>query len=51
MVKYVCNVFHALKVSFANEIGQISESLNVDGPPRHGDCVQWTPSSISRRFI
>jgi GDP-mannose 6-dehydrogenase len=31
LVKYVCNVFHALKVSFANEIGQLSESLNVDG--------------------
>jgi len=31
MVKYVCNVFHALKVSFANEVGQLSESLNVDG--------------------
>jgi len=31
MVKYVCNVFHALKVSFANEIGQISESFSVDG--------------------
>jgi GDP-mannose 6-dehydrogenase len=31
MVKYVCNVFHALKVSFANEVGQLSEALNVDG--------------------
>lgn len=31
LVKYVCNLFHALKVSFANEIGQLSESLNVDG--------------------
>jgi len=30
LVKYACNVFHALKVSFANEIGQLSESLNVD---------------------
>jgi GDP-mannose 6-dehydrogenase len=31
LVKYACNAFHALKVSFANEIGQLSESLNVDG--------------------
>ena len=31
MVKYVCNIFHALKVSFANEVGQLSEALNVDG--------------------
>jgi GDP-mannose 6-dehydrogenase len=31
LVKYACNVFHALKVSFANEIGQLSDSLNVDG--------------------
>lgn len=31
MVKYVCNLFHALKVSFANEVGQLSEALNVDG--------------------
>jgi GDP-mannose 6-dehydrogenase len=31
MVKYVSNVFHALKVSFANEIGQLSEALEVNG--------------------
>lgn len=31
LVKYVCNIFHALKVSFANEVGQLSEALNVDG--------------------
>jgi GDP-mannose 6-dehydrogenase len=30
LVKYVCNVFHALKVAFANEVGHISEALNVD---------------------
>jgi len=30
MVKYVNNAFHALKVSFANEIGVICKALNID---------------------
>jgi GDP-mannose 6-dehydrogenase len=31
MVKYANNVFHALKVAFANEIGSICKQENVDG--------------------
>lgn len=31
MVKYTDNVWHALKVGFANEIGNICKSLNIDG--------------------
>ena len=31
MVKYTCNVWHAVKVSFANEIGSIAKELHVDG--------------------
>src|ERR1700730_1226317 len=30
MVKYVCNAFHALKVSFANEVGTLCNRLGSD---------------------
>lgn len=30
MLKLTCNVFHALKISFANEVGRLGKSLAVD---------------------
>ena len=30
MMKYACNAFHALKITFANEMGRICQALGVD---------------------
>jgi len=39
MTKYVSNAFHALKICFANEIGDLCESLDVD------------PHEVTRTFL
>ena len=50
MVKYCCNNFHALKITFANETARLCEALGVD-PFEVMDLVCQDRSSTSRRPI
>jgi len=51
MVKYVDNVWHATKVSFANEIGRICKPLDIDSHKVMDVFVQDTKLNLSPYYL
>lgn len=51
MIKYASNSFHALKVAYANEIGRLCDSFNMDSHDVMDVFVQDTKLNISKTYL
>jgi GDP-mannose 6-dehydrogenase len=51
MLKYVSNMFHAAKITFANEVGRIAQALNVDSHAVMDLMCRDERLNISRAYL
>jgi len=51
MVKYACNAFHALKITFANEVGMLAQACAVDSRAVMNLVCADTKLNISPKYL
>jgi len=51
LIKFLNNTFHALKVSFGNEIGRICKNLSIDGQELMNLFIKDTSLNISPKYF
>lgn len=51
MIKYACNAFHAVKISFANEVGALCGRLDVDAQEVMNTLCEDVKLNVSKAYL